>query len=254
MPHARPLASVVLALALVAGPPVAAQALLVSAASSLTEAMERIAVAFEAAHPGVRVDLNLGGSSTLAAQILQGAPADVFASANETQMRVVADADLLAAEPTIFARNALVAVAPADAPLPDLEALAAPGSLVVLAAPEVPVGAYARTALAAMNDVRGDGFEAAVLANVVSEEPNVRQVAAKVALGEADAAIVYATDAAAVDGLAATEIPAAANVDARYPAAPLAGSDHPDLAAAFVAFLGSDVAQAILRERGFRAP
>jgi len=254
MPHARPLATLVLAAALTLGAGAAAQTLLVSAASSLTEAMEAVATAFEAEHDGVRVDLNLAGSSTLAAQILQGAPADVFASANAAQMDVVADAGLLASDPVPFARNALVAIAPADAPLADLGALAEPGTLVVLAAPEVPAGAYARTALAALGDLRGDDFEAAVLANVVSEEPNVRQVAAKVALGEADAAIVYATDAAAVDGLAAIPIPAAANVDARYPVAPIAGSDHPELAAAFAAFLRSEPAQALLAERGFRAP
>ncbi|NBC95681.1 MAG: molybdate ABC transporter substrate-binding protein, partial [Deinococcus-Thermus bacterium] len=175
-----------------------AQTLVVSAASSLTEAFEDVASAFEARHDGVEVLLNLAGSSTLSTQIIQGAPIDVFASADVAQMRVVEEAGLLAAEAKRFAGNRLIVIARQDGPVRTLEDLAGDGLQLVLAGPEVPVGAYARQALAAMDARFGAGFEGAVLANLVSEEPNARLVAAKVRLGEADAAIVYATDAVAV--------------------------------------------------------
>lgn len=228
----------------------AAQTLVVAAASSLTEAFEEVAAAFEA-ETGTPVDLGFAGSSTLAAQIVQGAPFDLFASANQPQMNVVQDAGLVEGEALLFARNELVVIAAPDGPVATLEDLALDGALVVLAGPEVPVGAYARTALARLDATLGDGFEVRVLANVVSEEPNVRQVASKVVLGEADAAIVYATDAAILDGVVTIPIPADANVQAAYPAAVLTTARHPDLARAFLAFLASDAARAILATRGF---
>jgi molybdate transport system substrate-binding protein len=228
----------------------AAQTLTVAAASSLTEAFEEIAAAFEAA-TGTPVDLGFAGSSTLAAQIVQGAPFDLFASANEAQMGVVRDAGLVDGEPTLFARNELVVIAAEDGPVRTLADLAAEGTLLVLAGPEVPVGAYARTSLARLDATLGDGFEARVRANIVSEEPNVRQVASKVVLGEADAAIVYATDAAILDGVRTIAIPAGANVQAAYPAAVLTDARDPDLAHSFLVFLGSDAARAILAARGF---
>jgi molybdate transport system substrate-binding protein len=242
--------SLALALLVAAAPLAAAQTLTVAAASSLTEAFETIATAFEEAS-GTRVALTFAGSSTLAAQIVQGAPVDLFASANVAQMEVVRDAGLVDGPTLLFARNELVVIAADAGPVATLEDLAADGTLVVLAGPEVPVGAYARTALARLDATLGEGFEARVLANVVSEEPNVRQVAAKVVLGEADAAIVYATDAAILDGVRTLPIPADANVRAAYPAAVLTTGRHPDLARDFLAFLSGDVARAILAARGF---
>ncbi len=177
-----------------------AQDLTVFAASSLTESFQSIAAAFEGRHEGVHVLLNFAGSSALALQIVQGAPADVFASANPQQMQKVVDEGLTAADPQIFAENRLVVIVPASSGLSDLLGLARPGIALVLAAPEVPVGAYARQALASMDGDFGADFSARVMANVVSEEPNTRQVAAKVELGEADAAVVYATDAAVTRG------------------------------------------------------
>jgi len=228
-----------------------AQALTVSTASSLTEAFQDLADAFEARHDGVRVSLNLGGSSTLATQIVQGAPVDVFASANAAQMEVVAEAGLLAGPPRLFANNHLVVIADPNGPVERVRDLAEPGALLVLAGPEVPVGAYAREALAGMDARYGAGFEEAVLANLVSEETNVRQVAAKVRLGEADAAIVYATDAVVVPDARVIEIPADLNVVADYPIAVLADAPRPELARAFVELALSEDGRGILRARGF---
>lgn len=245
------LARALLVAVLLAGAPLGvAQTLVVAAASSLTEAFEEVATAFEA-RTGARVQLTFAGSSTLAAQIVQGAPVDLFASANEAQMVVVRDAGLVDREPLLFARNELVVIAAEDGPVAALADLARDGVLLVLAGTEVPVGAYARDALARLGAVLGDDFEARALANVVSEEPNVRQVAAKVALGEADAAIVYATDAAVLSGVRTIAIPASANVQAAYPAAVLASARDPDLARAFLSFLASDDGRAILAARGF---
>lgn len=241
----------VLALALAGG--VLAQTIVVSAASSLTESFLELATMFEARNEGVRVDLNLAGSSTLAAQIVQGAPVSVFASANDAQMNVVVDAGLIEGEPSVFARNRLVVITPPGSPVRALEDLASDGVTLVLAGPEVPVGAYARAALSAMNATYGEGFERAALANVVSEEPNVRLVAAKIGLGAADAAIVYATDALALEGVDTLRIEDEANVLADYPVAALADAPHPEIARAFVAFVLSPEAGAVLASHGFGA-
>ncbi len=226
-----------------------AQELAVFAASSLTESFEAVAAAFEA-EQGVEVVLNFAGSSTLSTQILQGAPADVFASADEAQMGMVAEAGLLKGEPQTFAQNRLVVITPAGSAIQTLRDLAEPGVLLVLAGPNVPAGRYALEVLGRLNAVYGADFSARVLANLVSEETNVRQVAAKVGLGEADAALVYATDAAVLSGVDIIEIPAAYNVTARYPIAVLADSGHPELASAFVEFVQTS-GQETLAERGF---
>ena len=233
-----------------------AQRLTIAAASSLTEVMQDLATTFEARHDGVRIDLNLAGSATLATQIRQGAPFDVFASANEPQMNLVASDELLGGAAVPFAGNRLVVITPNGSPVTSVADLARDGALIVLAGPEVPVGAYAREVLVRLDAAYGDGYANAVLANVVSEEPNARQVAAKVTLGEADAAIVYATDAAILDPAMVTTlaIDDAYNVTARYPIAVLDATRHADLARAFVDFVLSDEGQALLAARGFTAP
>lgn len=245
------LLSFVLALALSGG--VQAQAIVVSAASSLTESFLELATMFEDRNDGVRVDLNLAGSSTLAAQIVQGAPVSVFASANDVQMNVVVSEGLIEGAPRVFARNRLVVITPPGSPVRTAQDLATDGVTLVLAGPEVPVGAYARAALSAMDVVYGEGFERAALANVVSEEPNARLVAAKIGLGTADAAIVYATDAMAVDGVETIRIADQVNVLADYPVAALADAPHPAVARAFVAFVLSPEARAVLASHGFEA-
>ena len=237
--------------ALLLGTLTSAQALTVFAASSLTEAFETLAATFEKQQE-TEVLLNFGGSSALATQIGQGAPADVFASADEAQMQVVAG--LLAGKAQIFARNRLVLIATEEGGVNSLEGLAEPGVLLVLAAPEVPVGNYAREALEKMNGVYGADFSERVLENLVSEESNVRQVALKVELGEADAAIVYETDAAVAKNVVTIPIPDDLNVLGSYPVAVLAGSAQPELAQAFVELVLSAQGQAVLTGRGFQPP
>lgn len=226
--------------------------LVVSAASSLTDAFTEIAAAFEEAHEDVAVDLNFGGSSALAVQIVEGAPADVFASANEAQMDVVVDAGL-ATSPARFAANRLVVAVPAGSAIETFEDLAASDVRLVLAGPDVPVGAYARAAIEAAGQTYGAGFADAVLANVVSEEPNVRAVLTRVELGEADAGIVYATDTViAGDAVRAIEIPAEFAPPVAYVVAAV-GQSSSSLAGEFVAFLLSSEGRAILARHGFGA-
>lgn len=236
--------------------------LTVFAAASLTESFTDLAEVFERQHPEVDVQLNFAGSQQLAQQLAQGAPADLFASANQRQMAVaVAAGRVEATAPQPFASNRLVIVAPPDNPatIGTLGDLARPGVKLVLAAAAVPAGHYARQILAnAATDPRfasptGFSFLEAVLANVVSYEQNVRAVLTKVALGEADAGIVYASD---VQGstVTAIEIGAADNVLAVYPLAPTADSTHPELAQAFAHFVLSAEGQQILAAHGLQPP
>lgn len=231
--------------------------LTVFAAASLTDAFTDIGGAFEAANPGVGVAFNFAGSNQLAAQIGAGAPADVFASANATQMDAAVETGRIdPTAPAVFLTNRLVVVVPPGNPagIEALQDLAKPGTLVVLAAEEVPAGKYALEFLdkAAADAAFEPGFKDAVLANVASYEPNVRSVLTKVALSEADAGVVYASDAASPDGaaLGRIEIPDALNVVASYPIAALNDSAQPG-AAAFVAFVLSPEGQAILAKYGF---
>jgi molybdate transport system substrate-binding protein len=226
----------------------------VFAAASLTEAFTELGKQFEAAHPGVIVTFNFAGSQTLRAQIEEGAPADVFASANEIEMDDLISGALVAQDASqIFLHNKLVVILPPDNPaaLEKLEDLASPGIKVVLAAEEVPVGKYARQSLDQMNGQFGSDFKDKVLANVVSNEDTVKQVVAKVQLGEGDAGIVYTSDVVAAPDLKTIEIPAELNMIAKYPIAPLAQSANADLARAFVDLVLSSDGQAVLQEWGF---
>lgn len=224
-------------------PPDSAE-LTVFAAASLTDAFEAMGTAFERANPHARVTCNVASSSTLATQITQGAPADVFASANGTQMEVVADAGLVAGGPIDFAGNTLEIVVEDSNPLDirGLEDLTRDDVTVVLAAEEVPAGQYAREALDAQGlDVRP-----------ASLETDVRAVLSRVALGEADAGIVYSSDiATAGDAVEGVTVPADENVPATYPIAALADADEPDTARAFVDFVVSEEGRRLLRRFGF---
>ncbi len=229
----------------------------VFAAASLTDAFNEIGKNFEAANLGVTVTFNFAGSQALRTQIEQGAPADVFASANKTEMDTLTAGSYVMQDATqIFLYNKLVVILPGDNPagLKKLEDLAKPGIKLVLAAEEVPVGKYARQALDAMNGQFGSGFKDKVLANVVSNEDNVKQVVAKVQLGEADAGIVYTSDAIAAPDLEIIEIPAELNVIAKYPIAPLRKSANADVAKAFIEYVLSSDGQAILQKWGFAPP
>ena len=226
----------------------------VFAAASLTDAFTEIGSNFEAANPGVTVAFNFAGSQALRTQIEEGAPADVFASANQKEMDALITGTFVAQDvPQIFLTNKLVVILPTDNPagLEKLEDLAKPGMKLVLAAEEVPVGKYARQALDQMNGQFGADFKDKVLANVVSNEDNVKQVVAKVQLGEADAGIVYTSDAVAAPDLKTIEIPAGLNVIASYPIAPLAKSANTNLAEAFVAYVLSADGQTVLQKWGF---
>jgi molybdate transport system substrate-binding protein len=229
----------------------------VFAAASLTDAFTEIGINFEAVNPGVTVIFNFAGSRALRTQIEEGAPADVFASANKIEMdTLVTSAHVAQDAPQVFLNNQLVVILPADNPaaLEKLEDLANPDIKLVLAAEEVPVGKYARQALDQMNGPLGSDFKDKVLANVVSNEDNVKQVVAKVQLGEADAGIVYTSDAVAVPELKTIEIPAELNVIAKYPIAPLSKSANADLATAFINYVLSDEGQAVLQKWGFAPP
>ena len=227
------------------------------AAASLTDAFTEIGKIFEAANPGVKVSFNFAGSQALRTQIEEGAPADVFASANKTEMdALVTDAFVTQGTPQVFLTNKLVVILPGNntAGLMKLEDLARPGIKLVLAAEEVPVGKYARQALDQMNGQFGTDFKGKVLASVVSNEDNVKQVVAKVQLGEADAGIVYTSDAVAATELKTIEIPAELNVIAQYPITTLTKSANADLATTFIEYVLSPNGQSVLQKWGFAPP
>jgi len=231
--------------------------LTVFAAASLTDAFTEIGQNFGAANPGVTVIFNFAGSQALRTQIEEGAPADSFASANKAEMdALVTSGRVQQGIPQIFLDNKLVLILPANnsAGLTKLEDLANPGIKLVLAAEEVPVGKYARQALEQMNSRFGSDFKDKVLANVVSNEDNVKQVVAKVQLDEADAGIVYTSDSVAAPDLKTIEIPNELNVIAEYPIAPLANSANVELATAFINYLLSPDGQSVLQKWGFAPP
>ena len=224
------------------------------AASSLTNAFTEIGKNFESANPSVTVTFNFGGSQTLRTQIEEGAPVDVFASANAKEIDTLVTGSFIASDtPQIFLTNQLVVILPANNPagIEKLEDLAKPGIKLVLAAEEVPVGKYSRESFALMDTAFGNDFMNTVLTNVVSNEDNVKQVVAKVQLGEADAGIVYTSDAVAAPDLQTIEIPTELNVIAKYPIAPLVNSENAEVAQAFIDYVLSAEGQAILEKWGF---
>lgn len=231
--------------------------LAIFAAASLTNAFGEIGDAFAVENPGAKLVFNFAGSNQLATQIAEDAPADVFASANNTQMTVAIDTGrIVDGSQATFVNNRLVIVAPSDNPagLESLADLATPGTLVVFAAAEAPVGQYSLDFLdkAAVDPALGEAYKAGVLANIVSNEANVRAVLTKVALGEADAGIVYTSDVASdASSVTQIEIPDALNTIASYPIAPLTDSANPELAQAFVDYVLSPAGQKILAAHGF---
>jgi molybdate transport system substrate-binding protein len=234
------------------------RALIVFAAASLTDTFEEIGETFEAENEGVKVLFNFGGSSTLAAQLDQGAPADVFASANAQQMDVaVATGRVDEDAPQIFARSRLVVVVPTDNPaeIESLCDLANEGVKLIVAAPEVPVRTYTDTMLTLMgaSPLYGPEWRDTVIGNIVSEEPNVRQVSAKVVLGEADAGVVYISDVTPdiKEDVMMLVVPDEFNVIATYPIAVINDSASLELAQAFVDFVLSEAGQDILASWNF---
>ncbi|HLF44199.1 MAG TPA: molybdate ABC transporter substrate-binding protein [Acidimicrobiia bacterium] len=220
---------------------------LVSAAASLTEAFGAIEIAFEDANPGVDVLLNLASSSSLREQILEGAPVDVFASANTSNMDRVSEAGAVAGEARVFAGNTLQIAVPAGNPagVTGLADFANEGLLIGLCAEDVPCGDFGRQAL----------DKAGVTPSIDSNEPDVRALLTKIEAGELDAGIVYVTDVISTEGgVEGVEIPENQNVVAEYPIAILVEAPNAEAAAAFVSFVMSDTGQAIMGEYGFIAP
>jgi molybdate transport system substrate-binding protein len=216
----------------------------VFAAASLTAAFTEIGQQYTAANGGTKVSFNFAGSQALATQIQQSAPADVFASADLTNMDKVKD---LVGTPQNFASNLLQIVVEKGNPkaVNGLEDLANPDLKVVLAAPEVPAGKYAQQALAKAN----------VTVKPVSQEDNVKAVVTKVSLGEADAGIVYVTDVTAGgDKVEGVDIAEELNVLATYPIATVKASKAQDKAQAFMDLVLSDQGQQVLKQYGFLPP
>jgi molybdate transport system substrate-binding protein len=220
------------------------QTLTVLAASSLTDAFGDLAKAFEADHPGVDVQLTFDSSSTLAEQVVAGAPADVLATADEAIMQRVADEDLAEGEPEQFARNKLTLVTPSDNP-GDVQSIADLGNQGVTFAvcvPDAPCGAASETLL----DLVG------VTAEPVTEEDNVRDVLTKVTTGEVDAGLVYVSDAqAAGDDVEVIDVPEADQALNADMITALAEADEPELAAAWVNLVTSEEGQQVLESYGF---
>ncbi|MDG4858551.1 molybdate ABC transporter substrate-binding protein [Streptomyces sp. T-3] len=218
--------------------------LTVLAAASLTDVFKTAGAAYEKEHEGTKITFSFAGSQELAAQVKQGSPADALVTADTRTM------DGLRADvgtSTVIAKNRLVIATGAGNPenVKGLKDLAKGGLKVVLAAPEVPVGRYSQQILDAQK----------LTVQPVSQEPNVRAVLSKVELGEADAGLVYKTDAAsATDKIDAIDIPDAQNAIASYPAATLKESGNSEAAAAFVKWLSSPEAQKILQDAGFQKP
>ncbi|MGP9539331.1 molybdate ABC transporter substrate-binding protein [Brachybacterium sp. AOP43-C2-M15] len=221
-----------------------AATLQVFAAASLQEPFEEIGEQFESEHEGVEVEFNFAGSSTLVEQIQQGAPADVFASADTRTMDKLVDADLQAADPVDFASNTLMIAVPAGNPagVADLQSLTAEDLNLVVCAPEVPCGAATQTVQEAA------GLEL----SPVSEEQSVTDVLSKVTSGEADAGLVYVTDVQkagdAVEGIEFPEAQEAVNI---YPITTVDGSAEPELGRQFVDLVTGEAGQEILAEHGF---
>ncbi len=218
----------------------------VFAAASLQESFGTIIKQFTAAHPGVTVTPNFGASSALATGITQGQPADVFASASQTNMDAVVKAGG-AASSTAFAKNVMeIAVPPANpAKITGVNDLAKPGIKVALCQPQVPCGSVAAKVFA----------KAKISVTPVSQEADVKSVLTKVQLGEVDAGVVYVTDVKAAGAkVTGVEIPADVNASTSYPVATLTKAANPALAAAFVAYVLSPDGAAVLKAGGFAAP
>jgi molybdate transport system substrate-binding protein len=221
--------------------------LTVYAAASLTKTFEQIGTEFEKQHEGVTVEFSFGGSSDLVAQIQEGAPADVFASADTANMDKLTAEDLQADDPQNFASNTLEIATPPGNPagITSFADLAKAGVQVVVCAPEVPCGA----ATVKAEEATGVSLQP------VSEEQSVTDVLAKVTSGEADAGLVYVTDVTgAGDAVTGVPFPESSDIVNTYPIVALKDSDNLDHAVEFVEFVLSDTAQSILEEAGFAQP
>ena len=223
------------------------RALNVFAAASLTDVFTAMKSQFETDNPGVEVRLNFAGSSDLAQQIINGAPADVFAAANDSTMKTVTDAGLAAGQPTVFATNVLEIATPPGNPkgVATFADLAKPGVTVVVCAPQVPCG----SATEKIEQTTG------VTLSPVSEEPDVRSVLGKVSTGNADAGLVYVTDVrSAGNSVQGVSFPEADQAVNNYPIAAITTAPQPQLAQSFLALVTGEFGTKTLEDAGFGTP
>jgi molybdate transport system substrate-binding protein len=235
-----------LAMAACSGSGTEGNTVLVSAAASLTDAFAEIEILFETENPGIDLILNLGSSSSLREQILEGAPVDVYASANDANMAQVIEAGAATAS-TVFALNSLQIAVPRGNPagIDGLEDFANPDLLIGLCAESVPCGEFGRQVLA----------NAGITPSIDTNEPDVRALLTKIEAGELDAGITYVTDVLSTGGdVAGIDIPPGVNVVAEYPVAVLTEAPQPSLARAVVSLLISESGREILERHGFSSP
>ena len=232
--------------------------LTVFAAASLKAVLEDAKTAYETGNPGTTLTISTDSSAALATQIQEGAPADVFLSADTTNPRKLVDGGFTDGDATTFAGNKLTIITPTDNPggLTGPFDLAKNGIGVVAAGDEVPITKYATQLVENLAAAAGapPDFAAMYAANVVSKEDNVAAVRTKIELGEGDAAIVYVTDANASDKVAAIDVPDDVNVPATYAGVVVKASEHVEAAGAFLDWFAGPDGQAILAEYGFLRP
>jgi molybdate transport system substrate-binding protein len=228
--------------------------LTVFAPAALTDAAKQLGTAFEAANLGMTVAFDLGHSPTQRAQLEQGATPDVFISASRKDMDAAAEKQLVRADQvTVFARNKLIVILPPTNPaqIQTLADLAKPGIRLLIGTPDIPIGSATLSLLDKLNTSIALDFKERALANVVSQEVGVKLIVSKISLGEADAGIVYISDAVAAPKLATLAIPDESNVIVVFTIAPVTAAAHPEEAAAFVASVLADAGQALLQAQGF---
>lgn len=224
------------------------------APSSLTDAAKDITTAYEAANPGVKLAIEFGHTPTQRLQFTQGASGDIFITASQKDMNdAITDTTVTQGANKVFATNQLVVILPANNPgnVQTLQDLAKPGLRLLVAVVDTPIGKVTLDMLAKMDKQFGAGFKDKVVANVVSNESGVKPIVSKIKLGEADAGIVYVTDAVSAPELKTISIPAELNMVMQLNVAPLAKAANPDHAAKFTAYLVSTEGQAILKKWGF---
>ncbi len=241
-----------------AAPSAAAVDLTIFGAASLAKVLDEVKTAYEAANPGSTLTISTDSSAALATQITEGAPADVFLSADTTNPQKLVDAGLADGDPVPFAGNELTVITPTTNPggLTTPFDLGKAGVRVIAAGDEVPITKYATQLvenLAAAPGAPAD-FAAAYAANVASKEDNVAAVRTKIELGEGDAAIVYVTDAAASDKVATIEVADDVNVPATYAGVVVKASPNVEAARAFLDWIAGPDGQAILAGFGFLPP
>jgi molybdate transport system substrate-binding protein len=240
-------------------PPSAASVeLTILAAASLKNVLAEAETAYEAANPSTDLTMSTDSSAALATQIEQGAPADVFLSADTSNPQKLVDGGFASGAAIPFAGNTLTVIVPTDNPagIQSPADLARTGLRIIAAGDEVPITKYATQLVENLAAEAADpeGFAAAYVANVASKEDNVSAIVSKIELGEGDAGIVYVTDADASDGVTRIDIPAAANVPATYSGVVVGASPNQAPAAAFLDWLAGPEGQAILSSFGFLPP